>query len=191
MKGIMNNKKYKNNEIINELEKSYGYLYKLALSLTRDCSNADDLLQDTMVLALRFQESFKNGTNPKAWLCRIMKNRHISIIRRKNLESKVYDSEGSFALKTWSLSESGIKSTCKSGNVYPENEFCDTVHHALNSLNNDYKNALMMCDVNELSYTEAAEELKCPVGTVMSRLHRGRAQLKTNLKSRQYVSQAA
>jgi RNA polymerase sigma-70 factor (ECF subfamily) len=166
-------------------------LNRLARSLTGSHSSADDLFQDTMVLALRFKNNFDPETNMRAWLSRIMKNRYIINMRRKNLEAKVYKAEGGFALRQWSMGEMGLRTGRADGDVYREKGFCDTVDAAIRRLKEDYRKVVILCDVNELSYAEAASTLDCPVGTIMSRLHRGRKQLKETLVSRERVEQAA
>lgn len=164
---------------------------KLAVSLTRDISRAEDLLQDTMLLALKFRDSYQSGTNIRAWLSRIMKNRYISIVRRIRLEEKTMEEEGSFTLRTWSIGEMGLRTTHADGNVHTDTEFGDTVSAAMNELRPEYRQVVMLCDVDGLSYAEAAGTLTCPVGTVMSRLHRGRQALRTRLVSRTQLEQAA
>ena len=166
-------------------------LLKLAVSLTHDLSRAEDLLQDTMLLALKFRESYQEGTNIRAWLARIMKNRYISIIRRIKLEEKTMEEEGSHALRTWSIGEMGRRSTHLDGNVYTDEGFGDTVTAAMEELKPEYRQVVMLCDVDGMSYAEAAGELTCPVGTIMSRLHRGRNALRTRLGSRAQLEQAA
>ncbi|MBN2719305.1 MAG: RNA polymerase sigma factor [Deltaproteobacteria bacterium] len=182
------------NDIIsfeNQLEDHRGNLLKLAVSLTHDVSRAEDLLQDTMLLALKFRTSYQEGTNIRAWLARIMKNRYISIVRRIRLEEKTMEEEGSYALRTWSIGEMGRRTTHQDGNVYNDDGFGDTVTAAMDELKPEYRQVVMLCDVNGLSYAEAAGELTCPVGTVMSRLHRGRNALRTRLGSRSELEQAA
>jgi RNA polymerase sigma-70 factor, ECF subfamily len=165
-------------------------LGRMAHWYTGDPAAAEDLVQDTMVLALRFMGSYKQGTNLRAWLLRVMRNRYISINRRRTLERRVYETEGRHALTDWSIGEAGRRSMARNGDVERDNSFSDPVFHAINSLRPEFRNAVLMCDVEELSYAEAAERAECPVGTIMSRLHRGRRALRTKLVSRHHLEAA-
>ncbi|MBN2526307.1 MAG: RNA polymerase sigma factor [Deltaproteobacteria bacterium] len=174
-----------------QLETQSHNLMKLAVALTHDFTRAEDLVQDTMLLALKFRDSYQDGTNMRAWLSRILKNRYISIVRRLRLEEKTMEEEGSFALRTWSIGEMGLRTTHRDGNVYTDDGFGDTVTAAIGELKPEYRQVVLLCDVDGLSYTEAAGTLTCPVGTIMSRLHRGRRALRSRLGSRTELEQAA
>ena len=175
----------------NQLEHQSRNLMKLAVTLTHDFAAAEDLMQDTMLLALKFKDSYQEGTNIRAWLSRIMKNRYISIVRRRRLEEKTMEEEGRYSLRTWSIGEMGLRTTHREGNVYTDDGFGDTVTAAMDELNPEYRQVVMLCDVDGLSYAEAAGTLTCPVGTIMSRLHRGRRALRKRLGSRSELEQAA
>ena len=178
-------------EFENALHREMPSMAKAALWLTGDDSRAEDLLQDTMLLALRFQESFQDGTNMKAWLMRVMKNRHISMLRRKSLERKIMETEGSHSLTYWSVGSMGIRTTRDDGDVYADDGFSDPVVRAMDDLRPEFREVVMLCDVEGLSYMDAASRIACPVGTVMSRLHRGRRALRKRLGSRRHVEAAA
>ncbi|MBN2343340.1 MAG: sigma-70 family RNA polymerase sigma factor [Deltaproteobacteria bacterium] len=179
------------NDFEQQLEAQHTNLLKLAVSLTHDASRAEDLLQDTMLLALKFRANYQDGTNIRAWLSRIMKNRYISIVRRLRLEEKTMEEEGRYALRNWSLGEMGLRTTHRDGNVYTDEGFGDTVAAAISELKPEYRQVVILCDVDGMSYAEAAGELTCPVGTIMSRLHRGRRALRTRLVSRRQLEAAA
>jgi RNA polymerase sigma-70 factor, ECF subfamily len=166
-------------------------LRRLARWLTGDPHRADDLLQDTMVLALRFADNFAEGTNMQAWLTRVMRNRHISNMRRRTLEQQILETEGAHALAYWSLGAMGRRSSQGDGGVAPESGFCDTVVGAMEALRPEFREVVWMCDVEGLSYADAASAISCPVGTIMSRLHRGRRDLRRRLVSRSSVEAAA
>jgi RNA polymerase sigma-70 factor (ECF subfamily) len=174
-----------------QLNEQFNNLMRLASRLCRNGACAEDLFQDTMVLALRFRDSYRDGTNMRAWLSRIMKNRHISILRRRSLETHIMESEGHHALKEWSVGEMGLRATSKDGGVHRDEGFCDTVRSAIDELKPEYRQVVMLCDIDELSYAEAADRLTCPLGTIMSRLHRGRRALRDVLVSRERLDQAA
>ncbi len=164
-------------------------LRRMAIWYTGDSTEAEDLLQDTVVLALRFKDSYRHGSNLKAWLLKVMRNRHISLTRRHRLERRVYESESRHALKDWSLSETGRRSMGRSGGV-EQDWFCDPVADAIDGLKPEFREAVWLCDIEDYSYSEAAERVSCPVGTIMSRLHRGRRALRDKLGSRQALDAA-
>lgn len=166
-------------------------LRRLARWLTGDPHRADDLLQDTMVLALRFGDSFAEGTNMRAWLTRVMRNRHISGVRRRALEQQIMESEGTHAVAYWSVGAMGRRAAGGDGGVAPEDGFCDTVVSAMDALRPEFREVVWLCDVEGMSYADAASAVSCPVGTIMSRLHRGRRDLRRRLGSRRSVEAAA
>ena len=159
-------------------------LERMALWYTNDPDDASDLVQDTVVLAMRFQESYRNGSNLRAWLLKVMRNRYISLTRRHKLERRVYESEACHALTDWSLSEIGRRNRERSGGIEVGTGFSDSVSEALDALKPEFRAAVLMCDIEELTYIEAAKKVNCPVGTIMSRLHRGRRALRHMLGSR-------
>jgi RNA polymerase sigma-70 factor, ECF subfamily len=166
-------------------------LRRLSRWLTGDPQRADDLFQDTMVLALRFSDNFVEGTNMQAWLFRIMRNRHISSLRRHALEQQILETEGSHALAFWSVGAMGRRTSSTDGDVSPDDGFCDTVVNAMDTLRPEFREVVWMCDVEGMSYADAASAISCPLGTIMSRLHRGRRDLRRKLVSRRSVEAAA
>jgi RNA polymerase sigma-70 factor (ECF subfamily) len=165
-------------------------LKRMAVWYTGNVVDAEDLIQDTLMLAIRFQDGYKSGSNLRAWLLRVMRNRHISLVRRRRLERRVQDHESSHALTDWSLSETGRRSMLDGGGVDADTGFSDPVELAMSSLKPEFRDVVLMCDVEEMSYQEAAQRAACPVGTVMSRLHRGRRALKGKLVSRSHLNAA-
>lgn len=165
-------------------------LERTAIWHTKNQADAQDLLQDTLILALRFQEGYKPGSNLRAWLLRVMRNRHISMTRRKRLEKRVLEHESTHALTDWSLSETGRRSMETHGGIDLDDGFSDPVVSAISSIRPEFRDIVMMCDVEEMSYIEASKLADCPVGTVMSRLHRGRRALKEKLVSRSNLNAA-
>ncbi|MCX8056436.1 MAG: sigma-70 family RNA polymerase sigma factor [Ignavibacteria bacterium] len=163
-------------------------LYNFALQLTQDSDDAADLLQETYIKAYRFWDKFEKGTNCKAWLFRIMKNSFINFYRKntKSPEKLDYDE----------IEE--IYETIKSNEQNPhnldreiyDNVFDDEVMQAINSLPEEFKTVLLMCDVEGMSYEEIADFMDIPIGTVRSRIHRARKLLAVKLydyaKSRGY-----
>jgi RNA polymerase sigma-70 factor (ECF subfamily) len=128
-------------------------MYGVACKLTRNPTEAEDLVQDAFVKAMRGRHQFHAGTNLKAWLFRILTNTFINKYRRGGLERSVLDMP------------------------IVERE----IQVALDALPTEFRLAVVLCDVEEFSYEEIAQIMGCPIGTVMSRLHRGRKLLQRAL----------
>ncbi|TSC52871.1 MAG: RNA polymerase sigma-70 factor, ECF subfamily [Parcubacteria group bacterium LiPW_72] len=147
------------------------YIYRNALRMTRNEMDADDLTQDTFLRAWRFFYQFEKGTNMKAWLSKISKNLFINSYRRQEREPEKVGVD-----KAEIEGELLNKET-------PEVEFLndifdDEVSLALKALPDYYCRAIILSDLWGYTYKETAKILECPVGTVMSRLHRGRKLLR-------------
>jgi RNA polymerase sigma factor (sigma-70 family) len=154
-------------------------LYNFAFRLTLDPDDARDLVQDTYLRALRFVDSFKQGTNARAWLFRILKNGFINDYRRKQREPVKVDYQ---EVEEFYNSEDSGKSITPDLRVDTlKNLVGDEVSNALNSLDVDFKTVIILCDLEGFKYEEIAEILDIPVGTVRSRLHRARHLLKEKL----------
>ena len=157
-------------------------LYKTALRLTRNSEDAEDLLQETYLKAYRHYASFQPGTNLKAWLFKILKNTFINEYRRrKQIPPQVDFSEFEETF------ESALANKESSGRT-PEDELMEAsldgeVRRALVGLPHNYKVVVLLADIEGYSYKEIADILAIPVGTVMSRLYRGRRQLERALLS--------
>ncbi len=171
-----------------EAEPHMKLLYNYALRMTGDQLDADDLLQDTYLRAFRFFHKFEKGTNCKAWLFRIMKNCYINKYRKNKKEPTKVDYEDVQNFYD-SIKDEVVDPNDLEFKVY-SNLLDDELMTALNSLQDDYKTVVILCDLEGLSYEEIAEFLECPIGTVRSRLHRGRKILQKKLtdyaKSRGY-----
>jgi RNA polymerase sigma-70 factor (ECF subfamily) len=174
-----------------ELRQELPALRRMARWFSGDPHRAEDLLQDTLVLALRFKDNFREGTNLRAWLMRVMRNRHISLMRRKQLERRIMETEGRYSLTDWSIGAAGRRSMQRDGDVYRDHGLSDPVVSAMDELRPEFREVVWLCDVEGLSYADAASQISCPVGTIMSRLHRGRRALRRRLGSRQQVEAAA
>lgn len=155
-------------------------LRNYAMKMTGNELEADDLLQETYLRAFRFFNKFEKGTNCKAWLFRIMKNLFINNYRKnQKTPGKVdYDEIENFyeIIKSDRIDSSDMQEK-----IYA-NLLDDEVTHAINTLQDDFKTVIILCDIEGLSYEEIAEFVQCPVGTVRSRLHRGRKLLQHKLK---------
>lgn len=153
-------------------------LYAAAMRMTRNPSDAQDLVQETFVKAFASFKQFEQGTNLKAWLYRILTNTFINTYRKKQREPY----QGTIDdLEDWQLG--GAESTTATSSRSAEAEAIDhlpdsAVKDALQSIPEDFRLAVYFADVEGFSYQEIAEIMKTPIGTVMSRLHRGRRLLR-------------
>jgi RNA polymerase sigma-70 factor, ECF subfamily len=155
-------------------------MYAAALRLTRDRSDAEDLVQETFLRAYRGFGGFEPGTNLRAWLYRILTNAYINIYRKRQREPvTVSDDE----LPEWWLYEKlggeGVEASAEARVL--ESLPDEDVQEALASLPEQFRLAVLLADVEGFSYKEIAEILEIPMGTVMSRLHRGRRALEKRL----------
>lgn len=156
-------------------------LYGAAMKMTRNPQDAQDLVQETYLKAFSAFESFQEGTNLKAWLYRIMTNSYINVYRKKQRQPYLGVVED---LEDWQLG--GAESTTAMSSRSAEAEAIDrtpdsVVTRALNDLAEDFRMAVYLADVEGFSYQEIADIQEVPIGTVMSRLHRGRARLREAL----------
>jgi RNA polymerase sigma-70 factor (ECF subfamily) len=158
-------------------------LYGAAYRLTRNARDAEDLVQDALLRAYRFWDSFQQDSNCKAWLLRIVTNTFINEYQRKKRSREVLDA----ASAEQDATDGVLVQAEANDKLSPEqallmNSVSDDVQRALGSLPDDFRTAVILCDMQGLSYKEIAEIMECPVGTVMSRLFRGRKLLATALR---------
>jgi len=151
-------------------------LFSTALRMTRNRSDAEDLVQETYVKGWRSFHTFEEGTNLRAWLFRIMTNTYINKYnakKRKGSEVELDDVEELFLYKRLgSIDQSQLSSSAEDQMLELFTD--DEVKGALESLPEDFRIPVLLSDVDGFSYKEIAEMLEIPMGTVMSRLHRGR-----------------
>ncbi len=158
-------------------------LYGSAYRLTRNAGDAEDLVQETLLRAYRFWHSYTEGSNCKAWLFKILSNTFINSYQRKKRSGEILN-----AAVAEQESTDGVLIHAKSLNQLTPEELMvqqslsEDVERALAAIPKDFRIAVVLCDVEGFSYKEISEILECPVGTVMSRLYRGRRLLQTELR---------
>jgi RNA polymerase sigma-70 factor, ECF subfamily len=156
-------------------------LYGVACRLTRNPTEAEDLVQDALVKAMRARHQFLVGTNLKAWLFRILTNTFINKYRRGGLERSLFEGPDADPLADGWVSASTMRQLRDPEQIALLPIVEGEVGRALDALPTEFKLAVILCDVEEFSYEEIAEIMSCPIGTVMSRLHRGRKLLQRSL----------
>src|SRR5215475_13613824 len=149
--------------------------------LTRSSSEAEDLVQDTLLKAIRAREHFTPGSNMRAWLLRILTNTFINKYRRGELERSVLDGPDADPLADGWIGASTMEAMRDPESRAMRALLEKEIVAALDELPEEFRLAVVLSDVEELSYKEISEIMGCPIGTVMSRLHRGRRLLKRRL----------
>ncbi|MDP3276347.1 MAG: sigma-70 family RNA polymerase sigma factor [Deltaproteobacteria bacterium] len=156
-------------------------LHRTALRLTRSQADADDLVQDSVLKAYRFFDHYEAGTNIRAWLLRLLTNVFFSKYRRQTLDSQ---------LKTLGQGDPVADGWMGAATMAPNREperlaekaiLEGSVMRAVEELPEEFRAVLLLADVEGLTYREIAESMGCPIGTIMSRLHRARRAVATKL----------
>ncbi|MDP9001011.1 MAG: sigma-70 family RNA polymerase sigma factor [Myxococcota bacterium] len=156
-------------------------LYGVACKLTRNPTEAEDLVQDALVKAMRGRQQFQAGTNLKAWLFRILTNTFINKYRRGGLERAILEGPDADPLADGWVSASTMRQLRDPETFALMPMVEGEIRQALDALPPEFRLAVVLCDVEEFSYEEIAGIMGCPIGTVMSRLHRGRKLLQRTL----------
>ena len=185
----MTDHKEKQQEFEREALPHMDILYNFALRTTGNKDDAADLLQETFLKAYRFWNKYEKGTNIRAWLFRIMRNSYINRYRKETREPATVDFDGIQeyynTIRATTVDDSDLQEKMYGGALG------DEITRALESLPEDFRTAVILCDIEGLTYEEIAEFVDVPVGTVRSRLHRGRKLLQAKLfeyaKKRGYV----
>lgn len=156
-------------------------LYGMALRMTRNEKDAEDLVQETSMKAFRAFKTFTRGTNFKAWVFRIMTNTFINIHHQRNRDNRlVHDLEKEDHYDRF-LSNGPARMARDPEAEILDRMMSEDIAAALEELPEEFRLAVILCDIEGFSYKEIAEILKCPIGTVMSRLYRGRRHLQNLL----------
>ena len=158
-------------------------LYGTALRLTRNPRDAEDLVQDAMLLAYRFFHRFERGSNCRAWLFKILTNTFINTYHRDRRDREVTAALAAEEAVTQDIVNAEASHSLRD----PEGALAsrllsEDVQRALETVPTEFRLAVLLCDVEGFSYKEIADIMECPVGTVMSRLHRGRKLLREKLR---------
>jgi len=176
----MNNEDVKKQHEFNtEMLPHLDALYNFAIRLSNDPNDAEDLVQDTIVKAYRFFSSYERGTNAKAWLFRILKNSYINNYRKQTkLPYQIdYDEVSTF----YESIRSDWSDTTDMEQIIYREMLDDEITRALNRLPEDFRTVVLLCDIEGFTYEEIANMLDVPIGTIRSRLHRGRNLLRVSL----------
>lgn len=155
-------------------------MYAVALRLTCNEKEAEDLVQDALLRAYRFFDKFQPGTNLKAWLLKVETNVFLNRVKRVNSRPTLVDFET--LEDVLGDADAGRESVPTSSDFFRE-LLDDDVARALDELPLEYRTPVLLSAVEGLSYKEIADAMECPVGTVMSRLYRGRKMLERSLKA--------
>ncbi|NIR50615.1 sigma-70 family RNA polymerase sigma factor [candidate division KSB1 bacterium] len=158
-------------------------LYSTALRMTKNELDAEDLVQDVYVRAFRFFHKFKRGSNFKAWIFKILTNTFINQYRKKSKQPPrvEFDKISSVYVENVNDDEASTQFPEKFKESNYDALFDDEIVSALGQLSDDFRTVVILADIESFSYKEIAEIVGCPIGTVMSRLSRGRKQLQNYL----------
>lgn len=168
-------------EFENEALRYMDALYGTALRLTRSDADAQDLVQETFLRAYRFYDRFEPGTNLKAWLFKIQYNAFVNRYRRGSLERSIMDTLTDAPAEDSVMSSASMRSLVEPDSEMMRPLLASEIERALATLPDDYRAMILLADVEELSYKEIADVIGCPIGTVMSRLHRARRLMQKEL----------
>lgn len=156
-------------------------LYAAALRLTRSPSDAEDLVQDTLLRAYRFYDRFEAGTNFKAWLLKIQTNMFLNRYRRSVRERDTLEGAAGQPVGEGVMSRAAMRTLTDPAGEAQRRLIAAEISKALDELSDDARVMIVLADVEGLAYREIADILACPIGTVMSRLHRARKTLQVRL----------
>lgn len=156
-------------------------LLGMARRLTRNQHEAEDLVQESLLKAVRSRRHYEPGTHIKAWLFKILRNTFINRYHRGQLERSILSAPAPDPVADGWVGAASMRQLrdTEAGALRPELQ--KQLTHALDQIPQEFRIVVLLADVEELSYKEIADTLECPIGTVMSRLHRGRRLLRSHL----------
>ena len=167
-------------EFQNEAVVHLNALYNYALHITMNPDDAEDLVQETYLKAYRFFNSFERGTNCKAWLFKILKNNYINLFRKNSKEPGKVDYD---LIKDFYHSIKDARNdTSETDSDFFHSLLHEEVYQALLSLPEEFREVIQLCDIEGFTYEEIANMVDSPIGTVRSRLYRGRKLLRAQLE---------
>jgi RNA polymerase sigma-70 factor (ECF subfamily) len=157
---------------------SHKRAYTLAYRLTGNAAEAEDLVQESFVRAFRFFHRYDDGLPFTSWLYRIMTNAHIDQVRRKGkIRTTSLEQAGSDGLSNWEIADA----SSSADREMMQGAVSEDVQNALGGMTAEFRTAVLLADVEGMAYEEIAEVMNTSVGTVRSRIHRGRKQIKSHL----------
>jgi RNA polymerase sigma-70 factor (ECF subfamily) len=165
-------------------------MYAAALRLAGSRAEADDVVQEALLHAWQSWDRFERGTNLRAWLHRIMVNGYISQYRRRRRERRALDVEENPERLEEMLSTEQRRVRALDGGVHYSG-LGRALRDALDALPEEFRMVIVMADLSEMAYREIADALGCPMGTVMSRLHRARRAVAASVASAISAAEAA
>lgn len=168
----------------------YSSLEKKSVYLAANKDDADDLLQDTLVKAYERFDKFKEDTNFRAWLCRIMVNLFIDDYRKVSRHPDRVRLDDMYALDMFLEMTQEQKNWEKNFEICEE-VFNDEITDAISCLSKQYQKVIYLCDANNFSYAEISRFMNMPVGTIMSQIHRARKQIRAKLVKLAYYKEMA
>jgi RNA polymerase sigma-70 factor (ECF subfamily) len=181
--GMMTPDTAKSAEFDEQIRPYLDQLYPAALRLTRNRADAEDLVQETLTKAYSAYHQFTPGTNLRAWLHRILANTFINSYRKTKREPAI--SPGADPQQDWQLGRDPLAGPARSAEAEALDKITDSaVLTALRELPDHFKTTIWLADVEGYPYREVAKMMGTPIGTVMSRLHRGRSKLRQQLVAR-------
>jgi RNA polymerase sigma-70 factor (ECF subfamily) len=165
-------------EVLQYLDGLYGY----ALHLSRNPEDASDLVQETYARAFRARSQYQLGTNARAWLFAILRNTFLNARRADGRAPKTVPCEWIDELAEGDENELPIQPSSDPHRCFLNSLLRDDIEKALAELPEEFRSAVVLCDVEEMPYADIADVLGVPIGTVRSRIHRGRAILQKKLR---------
>lgn len=160
------------------MRESYRQAFSLAMRLTGNGAEAEDLVQETYLRAYRFFHRYDRSLQFTSWLYRIMTNVHIDTMRRKSrVKTTSLDTVGAPGNKTWEIADESLSPD--TGIL--DSQLAEPLQQALRAMTPEFRTAVLLADVEGMAYEEIAEMMNVSIGTVRSRIHRGRKQLKERL----------